>query len=1075
VARARAVKWRGMVSSPLPRHPLLRLIGRTLLGAAAFAYSLTFFLIVIRHLELPPTPAVGIGRVTLDGASKLNDYLGAALFFLISVAGTLLFSRGFERLLGAFNRRRYPATLQGDRTALVVIAVFALSFFLSPLIFLTSRKEGLALLIPLALAASFALALDLFRRRIWLRTLFAERFRPFHAALFGAGVCWIFFRYLVTGRRIAHHPTLILEIVFVLFFLALTFATAIFITRLLVLLAGWSQERALAVVALTSLPLLTLPLFGLMLVSERTIILGVIASMAVVAIALSRTKQPERFAAPLGRSIAWLFWPFFIFCFSFASTAALSSWIDLFHRGETLGPASDYLRGKTPYLDVFVLHGMLENGLLDAWLMGWLGRDAAVATARAVIAGSLTFPAVYLIGLLLFRSVPLSLLTVAVSLFTFVDNQRVVVHLVAVALLLAAIRTGRRGAYLASGAVAGFGIFYSLDIGLYAVATALVAIPLIGWLQRSGRVAIEGFRTGTAMIFWTAGLLAGVAPFAVWLAWRGALGGFFVTSFVTVPSVIDAVWSLPFPNFVTMFRGDLSLRTISDFILGERIRFILNPLLISFALIVLTRRFIQRRGEAVDALFLTVVIAALVAQRSALGRADFQHQYFAAYLIGVIVVMLGLRAWQKSEVSAPTGSSTAFRSLAAAVVLLAGGVVLWVPDLLTARLDSTILYRPRISGVGYTDAAGAAVQKQIALFSRTVREATRRDDPIFDFSNQPALYFYSGRPNPTRFYQIPIASPMEFQMEIIEALETSRTPLVVRNSPLGYDRFDGIPNERRAAALARYLDEQYEPWRTVGGIDLWKRRAAAADLRRYTSVEAPGVSLLADEQLIFPTVASAPGAAGAVWRSDLLLQNPFDEELVLRLRYSTPSGSSERTLALAPRSGVELEDVAARFFRRPGTGGVLRLRYPLHRRPVAVLTSYDTSRESSRIATTPLSSHAAAHAGTPARFLTLTGLAGSPVRRVNLGVVNTGAGAAHFRIVARLTDGSIIGLPVVSALHEGESFTLVNAAVPLGTPIEQSMSIQIELREGSALGWGSVIDGATGAHYLVPALAGAGW
>jgi hypothetical protein len=1064
-----------MVSSPLPRHPLLRLIGRTLLGLAAFAYALTIFLIVIRHLELPPTPAIGIGRVTLEGASKLNDYVGAALFFLISVLGTLLFSRGFERLLGLCTRRPYPATLQGDRTALTVIAVFALSFVLSPLIFLTSRKEGLALLIPLALAAGVALAVDLFRRRSWLRDLFAPRLLPFHAALSGAAVSWILFRYLVTGRRIAHHPTLILEIVFVLFFLALAFATAIFITRLLVLLAGWSQERALSVVALTSLPLLTLPLFGLMLVSERTIILGAIAAMILVAIAASGTKEPQRFAAPLGASIAWLFWPFFIFCFSYASTAALSSWVDLFHRGETLGPASDYLRGKTPYLDVFVLHGMLENGLLDAWLMGWLGRDAAVAAARAVIVGSLTFPAVYLIGLILFRSVPLSLLTVAISLFTFVDNQRVVVHLVAVALLLIAMRSGRRGAYLASGAVAGFGIFYSLDIGLYAVATAVAAIPLVGWLQRSGRLRIERFRLSHAILFWTAGLLAGVAPFVLWLASRGALGTFFVTSFATIPPLVDAVWSLPFPNFVTMFRGDLSLRAISDFILGERIRFILNPLLISFALIVLTRRFIQRRGEPADALFLTIVIAALVAQRSALGRADFQHQYFAAYLIGVIVVMLGLRALRKMRSAGTTGSATAFRSLAAAVVLLAGAVVLWVPDLLTARLDSTILYRPRISGVGYTDAEAAAVQKRIALFRDAVGEMTRRVDPMFDFSNQPALYFYAERPNPTRFYQIPVASPPEFQMEIIEALERSRTPLVIRNSPGGYDRFDGIPNERRAATLARYLDEQYEPWRTVGGIDLWRRRAGAADLRRYAGIEPPAAPLLADEQLIFPTVASAPGAAGAVWRSDLLLQNPFDEELVLRLRYSTPSGSSERTLAVAPRSGVELEDVAARFFGRPGTGGVVRIRYPVYRRPVAVLTSYDTSRESSRIATTPLSSHATAHAGTPVRFLTLTGLAGSSVRRVNLGVVNTGAGAAHFRIVARLADGSIIGLPVVSALREGESFTLVNAAIPLGTPIEQSMSIQIELLEGSALGWGSVVDGSTGAHYTVPALAGAGW
>ena len=87
-----------------------------------------------------------------------------------------------------------------------------------------------------------------------------------------------------------------------------------------------------------------------------------------------------RSATPIdGRAVrnlvAFAILPFLLFCISYASTASLTQWIDLFHRGESLGPASDLLRGKVPFRDVFALHGLLEDGLLDTWLMQLFGRN----------------------------------------------------------------------------------------------------------------------------------------------------------------------------------------------------------------------------------------------------------------------------------------------------------------------------------------------------------------------------------------------------------------------------------------------------------------------------------------------------------------------------------------------------------------------------------------------------------------------------------------------------------------------------------------------------------------------------
>ena len=55
-----------------------------------------------------------------------------------------------------------------------------------------------------------------------------------------------------------------------------------------------------------------------------------------------------------------------------------------------------------------------------------------------------------------------------------------------------------------------------------------------------------------------------------------------------------------------------------------------------------------------------------------------------------------------------------------------------------------------------------------------VWQYSKPNQPIFDFSNQPAFYFFVDRPNPTRFYQVPIASPREFQNEVIHDLELAK-------------------------------------------------------------------------------------------------------------------------------------------------------------------------------------------------------------------------------------------------------------------------------------------------------------
>jgi hypothetical protein len=1050
-----------MPRANLPSDPLLRAIASSLLWGASFGWCGGLFLSIQRHFDLPPSAAVAVGRVSIDRWSKEADYLSALFFFIAVGIGTVLVRPVTEWLMSTWSRGLAFASLEArDRFLLRQTLLLALPLMLAPLFFLTTRKEMWGVLLPLLLAFALCQAHRALVRDRWRRELFLGDSATFLGLVLAEAASWIVFRYLVTGSRIGHIATLFLELIFIGVFLALGVSTAILISRLLSF-AGRPPAEAFRYVAMCGVPLLFLPFLGLFLISQQWIVIGCAA--AVVLSALTWREIPLPRPQVVRRLLALLFWPAFIFAIAYASTVATSSWIDLFHRGETLGPASDYLRGKKPYSEVFALHGMLEDGLLDAWLMELFGRSADVALTRIAIIGSLALPALFLLAFVMFDSIPLALATVAFGMFTFVDNTRVVFQITVATLLLAGLRRGGGGWFLSAGALAGVTLFYSLDVGLYSIAASAAALSLLALLRRTAWKTVGTF---------LAGVLAGAAPFVIYLATLGSLGAFFETSFLTIPAVIDAVWSLPYPKLWMPFR-DLSLRTLADFVLGEQFRFILNPLLLAIAIIVVTRAIVARRVAELETALIVITTSALLAQRSALGRADFPHQHFAAFLLPPIFVALILMA-RRTTRSLDTPSHRAFTGFvatAAGALLL---VALWVPDLIAMRLDSLTRYRPRISGIGYEDPAGERVRERIELVTKAVARRTKKGDAIFDFSNQPSFYFFTDRANPTRFYQVPITSPVRFQREVLRDLERTKPPLVLRGSPEGYDRFDGISNSLRAQAVAAYIDERYELRQVVRGVELWERKRASRpfDEKRYLSlIRIPqSGDEVARERMVFPAVGSVAGAGGSVWRGDLTVHNMFETPLQLTVRYAESARVSERSLTVSPLRTVTLVDVVGAWFGRPGTRGMLTIRYPKDRRPVATLTGYDTTRPQSRFPEQPLSSLLAATAEAPADSMVIAGAAGDERRRVNVGVVNTGEGAARFIIEVRQPDGSIVGVCTQSAIDENGTFLLVDAAPKLGVPLDGQRTIHVRMLQGSAVAYASVIDGVAGTHYTIPAV-----
>jgi hypothetical protein len=1033
--------------------PLYDRISGALLWVASFCFAAGVFLsITLLFGALPATEPVAIGVVTIERYSKLRDYLGAALFFLLVPPLTIWLQRVLGRRMERF--RTMPQRL-----------LFTIPLILAPVFYLTTGKVGWIVLLPLALAFSAPHALDTTRGRRWFRDLFRPEMGPYHALLFAEAVSWLFYRYLVTGRRIAHIPTLFLEVVFVAMFLMIFWGAAILIARLAQLNFGRDLEETFKRLVVAALPLVILPFLAAIVVplpQPRLVNLVTLLVIALIALRLRTTLAPRT----TWRLVAWLILPALIYLFSYASTAQLSQWVDLFHRGEAIGPASDYLRGKVPYRDVFVLHGMLEDGLLDAWLMQLFGRSLDVAILRTVVIGGFLGVAIWFLGLAVFESMPLALLCVAMGSWTTAENNRTFFQVAAVALFWYALRRRSNVSAICSGIFAGVALFFSYEIGVYSIAGGLAAALLLWLVAR--RVEWNGMPPARAALFFILGVLVGAAPFAIWLAAHGALDDFFVTSFVTIPNIIDAVWSLPFPDIVTTFRKNLTLATLGEFVLAEKFHLIVSPLVIAIAAVYSIQRWLRRRTDMLDFGLLVMTVFATIAQRTAFGRASFQHQYFSAFLIGPMLVLLGLltsRALMRIWRGGGDGTRAFVATIGvAAVPLLA--VLFWIPDLVNVRLHDFIRYYGRVQRFD-RDPRAEEVSWRITDVAKEIGELTKRNETIFDFSNQPAFYFFANRANPTRFYQIPILSPKPFQGETIRALERAKPKVVIRRSPELFDQFDGVTNDLRAQALSAYIDDTYRFHKAVRGVELWTRRAnakprAVADYLGLVRVPSEkelvaGAGLV---RMVFPIVGSVPGIGGSFWQSDLTMHNPFREPLQVTLRYVSGETSVDRRYTLAPRQTLRWADVVRTLFHAGQSVGTLWVEHREGRAPVAVVKTADVAHGGDASLEEPLTTRDAATASTEVAELAIVGVpaATGPGRRVNVGAVNIGKIPATFRITAVTRTGRIVGGSVESGVPEDLVWLVNDVEASLGVKLDETMTLRVTVIAGTGVAYATVVE-----------------
>lgn len=503
-----------------------------------------------------------------------------------------------------------------------------------------------------------------------------------------------------------------------------------------------------------------------------------------------------------------------------------------FEDGQQVATVNFLRQGLLPWRDFLFIHGLLDDTLKP--LVGMTALDNSVWGAYA--GWFLLFiPAAY-VGLYALGACMAGRNLGAAVMAAFLLLQPVLVGppfvrfmFWPIVLVLLRVALARRTApwmmALGGAAVAQAFIAPETAFCIPAVGLAVVGAGLTEW--RAGRAApAHAFRPALWVI---AGGGAVGALLLAWLLASGSLKGFVL--------------------YYTTFAGDHELEGGIPLSLPSGIGrlswlyWMLAPVsAVLISMLVLAPAVLRRRRLSVDDwVTLAAAIVSAVYYTKVVGRADTTHvleSYPVALPLLLILAARFLRlAGRGLEMTArryrvdhrlvSSGLSTVMAALA--LVALPGGAGDFFDQLAPAHRPHVT--RPAVEpklGLAQIGPQEEGDLHEIRLFMSAY---VRPGDVVFDFTNDPGVYYYllnlNLRPG-TVFYHVSAAITLPAQQELIAQLRESRPQLVIFDAEgWGLPAWDGISNQVRHYAVSDYLLSAYRPLAWVGRQLVYVRRSAA--------------------------------------------------------------------------------------------------------------------------------------------------------------------------------------------------------------------------------------------------------
>ncbi|MFC1713192.1 hypothetical protein ACFL6S_05965 [Candidatus Poribacteria bacterium] len=540
--------------------------------------------------------------------------------------------------------------------------------------------------------------------------------------------------------------------------------------------------------------------------------------------------------------------PVLIYAF-FYSGGNIHGDIDMFHEGEKLAPLNALLRGKIPYRDIYLQHGLFFNAYRPLLAAKLFGTTLAADRMLGHMLAPLGYMALYILGLQVLKNrffILFSIWIMASGVAPASDRQAL--GLVSMAILLGYLFSQRRRLLykfhlrpVLAGVCTTLAIFYSLEMGLYTLATGSL------FLLVSSISVQNGIRERSLPILsYLAGTFTAFLPFALYFGIHGALDDLFRNSFIQCAYQLPT-WGLKFPPLFPELSNVTSLESLRVFVLSETFKWYLPILIYLITLTYLMYQLLKGGfwGRRSNIILLLLVMGGAIFFRTPLGRSDIWHLHnntlFAWLICAILIENLSIRAWKSLTTDSnllPTAAWWLFL-----VVILAWYIVsLYNPiDMLKQRSLALTGYqniqrdvKPPLARAGKIKIL-AEQASQVQAVVEYIQGNTTPDETIFDFSSQGAYYFFADRPMANRYHQVCYAATEDMQKEVIADLEKHRTKLVIFTTGSWFDNIDDVASVDRHPLIARYLEENYTEADKVGNVTMLKRKGSGLSVNSKTA------------------------------------------------------------------------------------------------------------------------------------------------------------------------------------------------------------------------------------------------
>lgn len=560
-------------------------------------------------------------------------------------------------------------------------------------------------------------------------------------------------------------------------------------------------------------------------------------------------REPPQALSPVLSLGKYFLIPLTIYAFTYSSD--INGRIDFFHEGERLAPLNEYLRGGLPYKDVYIQQGLFKNYYLSVLADYVYGPTLEGVRRTARLIEPLAYVALYLLGTQVFRFSVISslLLVVIASAENFWVAPRQGMGLLAVALMLSGMGLAgkQKSAHPLSnshllkltgaGLISALAFWYSVEIGLYTIG-ALTLFLVLSSCRSDPRDRLR------PMVSYLGGVLLGFF----------LVGAYLISQDIFVDALRNtyyqcayqlSIWGLAFPPVDRLLQmyAQRGAAAWQDILQAPEFRMYLTPFVFLLTATFLVYRMLcgTFRSTRSCPVLLLLLLSGAAFFRTALGRSDVGHWIDGSTYLWVLCLFPA--DWVLGEMrDSLTCKQLAWKSRALRlakqgwIIIPAAALTVYITQVhhpgtvLLKRWD--LLFSSHSQAPAKTEpitrAGNIIIPKdqaeQIKEVVSLIRSHTTANEPIFDFSNNGAYYFFSNRPAVTRYYQIVYASTPRLQQEVVNALKSRKPRLVIYRTGSVYDAIDGVPNEKRHPLVFRYLKAHYLPEADIRGTQILLRK-----------------------------------------------------------------------------------------------------------------------------------------------------------------------------------------------------------------------------------------------------------